>query len=190
MTEKNKKLTSAEMLSRMHTVPQLAYEFSFQEVLDGVGQFLQYAGYQIKSPSLIGSEKPDFYAVREVGDAIYTFVGIVGTDLEGVSGNIDKLKKIQSILGDDTEYVLVSPPISEFHLINFLSEAGGKQYSELDREHIMFWLCYPNEETVWCFIGTARDQRLYEYFKFGKLNTPQFFRTRFGPPASLQEEDG
>ncbi|MFC2028066.1 hypothetical protein ACFLU3_05215 [Chloroflexota bacterium] len=190
MTEKKKKLTSAEMLSRMHTVPQLAYEFSEQEILDGVMQFLQYAGYQIKSPSLIGSENPDFYASRQVGDTMYTFVGIVGIDLESVMANIDRLKRMKSSLGDDAEYVLALPPISEFHLINFLSKAGGKHYSEFDREHITLWLCYPNEETVWCFIGTARDQRLYEYFKFGKLNTPQFFRTRFGPPASLQGEDG
>ncbi len=189
MTEKKKKLTSAEMLSRMHTVPQLAYEFSAQEVLDGVRQFLQYAGYEIKPPSLIGSEKPDFYANCQVGDTIYTFVGIVGTDLESVIKNIDKLRTMKSVLGDDAECVLALPPISEFHLINFLSEAGGKHYTEFDREHIMLWLCYPSEETIWCFIGTVRDQRLYEYFKFGKLNTPQFFRMRFGPPASLQEED-
>ena len=46
-----KAFTSKDMLQRLSQVPELAYEFSSEEVLGASTQFLQYVGYQLQSPS-------------------------------------------------------------------------------------------------------------------------------------------
>lgn len=184
---KEKKFTSKDMLARMRMVPPLAYEFNAHQVTDGVRRFLKYVGYRVEPgpPGLTPS--PDFYARRQEGEATYVIAGVVTTQLEKVTESLNRLGRVKETLGEEADYVLALPPVSEFHLINFLGDEGGKQYAEIKRNRVMLWLCNPDEESVWCLIGQARDRRFYDYFKFGKMNIPQFFGARFGPRSP--EED-
>ena len=124
MSEKG--FTSEEMLSRLRQVPELAFEFSAEEVLEAIKKFLQYVGYQLQPLSPVGSIQRDFHAKREAGATVYEVVGLVGHSLTDMANLFARLVAMKPILGEEVDYVLVLPPVSERRLLDFLFDNKGK----------------------------------------------------------------
>ena len=181
-----KAFTSEEMLRRLRQVPELAYEFSAEEVLQAANQFLQYVGYQLQTlPE--GTVKPDFHAQRQSGATVYEVMGLVGHSLTEMADLLAKLAALKSVLGEEVDYVLVFPPISERPLLDFLSNDKGKWYFELKEAEVMFWLCNPQQETVWCILGSPKDALFNEYFVLTKLSLDSALGMRLSQEL-LEEE--
>lgn len=66
MSNKDSRFTSKDFLRQLHQTPDLAYEFTTMEVLEGVKYFLRYVGYSLSEEiAKKVKTKPDFYAKRE-----------------------------------------------------------------------------------------------------------------------------
>ena len=168
MSEKG--FTSEEMLSRLRQVPELAYEFSAEEVLRAATQFLQYVGYQPQLLSPIGSVQPDFRVKRQSGAIVYEIVGLAGHSLDEMADLFAKLVGMKPILGEEVDYVLILPPVSERRLLDFLFDNKGKWYLDLKQEQFMLWLSNPKQETMWCVMGSPKDKLFNDYFILPKLS--------------------
>mgnify|MGYP001029267917 CR=1 FL=1 len=182
-----KAFTSEEMIRRLRQVPELAFEFSAEEVSSATTQFLQYVGYQLQPLSPIGSVQPDFHAKREAGATVYEIVGLVGHSLNDVADLFAKLAAMKRIHSERVDYVLVLPPVSERRLLDFLSDNKGEWYSDIKQEQFMFWLCNPQQETVWCILGSPKDNLFNDYFVLSKLSLDSALGMRFS--RELLEEE-
>ena len=166
-----KPFTTEEFLRRLRQVPELAYEFTAEEVQKATEEFLQYVGYELQPPSPIGSTQPDFHAKRQVGEKVFEIVGLISPSLlEGMPEMMAKIRAMKAILGDKVDYVLVFPPISERRLLDFLRDNKGEWYFKIQGEDLMLWLCNPEQETMWCLMGSPRDKLFHDYFVMPKLN--------------------
>ena len=181
-----KAFTSKDMLKRLTQVPELAYEFSAEEVLEATKQFLQYVGYQLQ-PLPKGTVQPDFHAKRQSGATVYEVVGLVSHSLTEMGDLLAKLAAIKTVLGEEIDYVLAFPPISERRLLDFLGDNKGKWYFDLKEAEVMFWLCNPQQETVWCMLGSPEDALFNEYFVLTKLSLDSALGMRLSQEL-LEEE--
>ena len=148
-------------MAQCHRCPDLAYEFTTEEVLEGTKHFLQYVGYKLSPPPSIGLLEPDFYAQRQDCEIL----GIVRHDMgEFVSGLIH-LQQMKEVLGDKVDYVLALPPVHELWLHDFLASPEGiKWFLTIRRERLLVWLCNPKEMTTCSLFNSPRDKLLNSYF--------------------------
>jgi len=182
-----KSFTSEEMIGRFRQVPELAYEFSAEEVLGATTKFLQYVGYQLQPLSPVGSVQPDFHAKREAGATVYEVVGLVGHSLNEMDDLFARLAAMKNILGEGVDYVLVLPPVSERRLLDFLFGKKGKWYLDLKQEQFMLWLSNPKEETMWCIMGSPKDNLFSDYFILSKMSLDTILGMKLSQEL-LQEE--
>ena len=182
-----KAFSSKDMLRRLSQVPELAYEFSAEEVLGATTQFLQYVGYQLQPLSPIGSVQPDFHVKRQVGATTYEIVGLVGHSLNEMANLFAKLAAMKPISGEEADYVIVLPPVSERRLLDFLFDNKGKWYLDIKQEQFMLWLCNPKQETMWCIMGSPNDTLFNDYFIMSKLSLDSILGTRIS--RDLMEDE-
>lgn len=162
-----KKFTSKDLLRQLRPTPDLAYEFSNEEVLEGAKYFLRYVGYTLEEKGARRKNKPDFYARRSEREAVYEILGVVKHSMKEVADGIVHLKKIREELGEKgmTDYVIVLPPVQERHLIDYMMADDYKLYKGLRENAFIVWICNPEEKSVWCPQGAPKDKRFTEYFK-------------------------
>jgi len=169
MTEK--KFTSRDLLRQLRPTPDLAYEFSNEEVLEAAKYFLQYVGYTLEEKEQ-WKNKPDFCARRGEGGVTYEILGLVRHSMKEVADGIAHLKKIKEELGEKEtmDYIIALPPVQERHLIDYMTADDYKLYKDLRENAFAVWICNPQEKSVWCPQGAPKDKRFNEYFKvtFGR----------------------
>jgi uncharacterized protein YktA (UPF0223 family) len=155
MTEK--KFTSKDLLRQLRPTPDLAYEFTNEEVLEGAKFFL--------------------FATRVEGGVTYKILGVVRHSMKEVVNGIAQLKKIKEELEEQgtIDYVIVIPPVQERHLIDYMMADDYKLYKDLRDNAFIVWICNPQEKSAWCCQGAPKDKRFNEYFKVktsgGFMNT-------------------
>jgi hypothetical protein len=175
MTEK--KFTSKDLLRQLRPTPDLAYEFTNEEVLEGAKFFLQYVGYSLGPGNEQWKNKPDFFATRVEGGVTYKILGVVRHSMKEVVNGIAQLKKIKEELEEQgtIDYVIVIPPVQERHLIDYMMADDYKLYKDLRDNAFIVWICNPQEKSAWCCQGAPKDKRFNEYFKVktsgGFMNT-------------------
>lgn len=164
MTEK--KFTSRDLLRQLRPTPDLAYEFSNEEVLEAARYFLRYVGYTLEEKEQWKNE-PVFHAKRKEGGVTYEILGLVRHSMREVADGVDHLKKIREELGgkEEIEYVIALPPVQERHLIDYMTADDYKLYKDLRENAFSVWICNPGEKSVWCPQGALRDKRFAEYYK-------------------------
>ncbi|MDY6853621.1 MAG: hypothetical protein SWO11_02775 [Thermodesulfobacteriota bacterium] len=163
------RFTSKELLSQLRTCPQLAYDFSKEQVLEEVKRFLEYVGYEMAEPNVLNelAVKPDFYARRKEESGItHHIAGIVKRDMNEAAFGFTPLDTMKDQLGEKIDYVIALPPVNERYLIDFMCEDNYKWLKKIQKEHYMIWLCNPDEKSVWAAFGAPRDKLINEYFKF------------------------
>jgi len=162
------KFTSKEFLSRLRTCPQLAYDFSTEQVLGEVKRFLEFVGYRIEDPSAYVElvVKPDFCATRKESNTTHRIAGLVRHDMKEAGGGVTSLDKVKTGLGEEVDYVVALPPVNERYLIDFMCEDNYKFLRKIEEERYMIWLCNPDEKSIWSAFGAPRDKLINEYFKF------------------------
>ena len=144
--------------------------FPAEEVLEWVGRFLQDAGYELLPTSYVGFVRPDFHARRKTEKKGYEIVGIVCQHFDAALEGLTRLSAARAALGDDADYVLVLPPVSEFLMLEFFRSEDGRWFREIKHQQLMVWLANPAEEFVWCIIGGPLDRSLEGYFAFGMVS--------------------
>ena len=159
-----KKFTSKDLLRQLRPTPDLAYEFSNEEVLETAKYFLRYVGYTLEGREHWDNE-PVFYAKRREGETNYEILGLVRHSMKEVADGVAQLLKIKRELGEKTEYVIALPPVQERHLIDYMRADDQKLYRDLRENAFSIWICNPHEKSVWCPQGVLRDKRFTEYFK-------------------------
>ena len=160
-----KKFTSKDLLRQLRPAPELAYEFSNEQVLEGAKDFLRYVGYRLEERA---SEEKElvFYATRKEGNTTYRVVGVVRHSMKEVAEGIAQLKKLRKEPGEEiTDYVIALPPVQERYLIDYMRADDYKLYKELRENGFLIWICNPEERSVWCCQGLPKDRRFIEYFK-------------------------
>ena len=163
MTEK--KFTSRDLLRQLRPAPDLAYEFSNEEVLEGVEYFLRYVGYTLEKKKEQWENKPDFCSKRKEGGMTYEILGLVMHSMKEVADGVDQLGKMKRELGEKMEYVIALPPVQEHYLIDHMMADDYKLYKDLRENAFIVWICNPGEKSVWCPQGALRDKRFGEYYK-------------------------
>ena len=138
--------------------------FPAEEVLKWVEHFLQYMGYELLPSSDVGSIPPDFRAIRQAETTGCEVAGIVCQNLRETPDGLAKLKMIKETLGDQVDYVLALPAVSEYFMIEFMTGEQGKWYYDIKEQEFMVWLCNPERETTTCLIGYPRDKLFDQYF--------------------------
>jgi len=165
---KKKKFSSKDFLSQFETCPQLAYDFSKDEILVETKRFLEFIGYKIVDPPGMDQLelKPNFYGIREVQDKKFKIAGLLIKDMTEATETIAPLDTLKSQLGEDVDFVMAVPPVNERYLIDFMCEDNYRLYKKIQQERYMLWLINPDELSVWCAFGAPRDKFIQEYFKF------------------------
>lgn len=162
MTEK--KFTSRDLLRQLHPTPDLAYEFSNEEVLEAAKFFLRYVGYILEEKGQWKNE-PVFYGKRSEGAVTYEIMGLVRHSMKEVADGVAQLVKMKGELGEKIEYVIALPPVQERHLIDYMRADDYKLYKDLRGNALAVWICNPQEKSVWCPQGALKDKRFAEYYK-------------------------
>lgn len=160
-----KKFTSKDLLRQLRPTPELAYEFSDEQVLEGVRNFLRYVGYTVEEkPS--GEKGLTFSATRCEENTTYQILGVVRHSMKEVADGIAELKKLGAKPEEKSiDYVIALPPVQERHLIDYMRADDFKLYKELRQSGFLVWICNPEERSVWCCQGIPKDRRFNEYFK-------------------------
>jgi hypothetical protein len=164
MTEK--KFTSRDLLRQLRPTPDLAYEFSNEEVLEAAKYFLQYVGYTLEEKEQWKDELV-FFAKKKEGGITYEILGLVRHSMKEVADGIAQLRKMKKELGEEgkIDYVIALPPVQERHLIDYMAADDYKLYKDLRQNAFAVWICNPQEKSVWCPQGVLKDKRFNEYFK-------------------------
>jgi len=160
-----KKFTSKDLLHQLRPTPELAYEFSNQQVTEGVKHFLRYVGYTLEEN--VDEAKLDFRATRKEGNITYQILGVVKHSMKEVADGIAQLRGLKKELGqeENTDYVIALPPVQERYLIDYMVADDYKLYKELRQNAFLVWICNPEEKSVWCCQGSPKDKRFKDYFK-------------------------
>jgi len=163
-----KKFSSKDLLGQLRPTPDLAYEFSNKEVLEGAKFFIRYVGYTLEEPKEQREDAPDFCATRKEAGTTYRVVGVLRRNMKEAADGIIQLKKVKEEIGEGEkiDYAIVLPPVQERHLIDYMMADDYKLYRDLQRNGFMLWLCNPQEKSMFCAQGASRDKRLNEYFRF------------------------
>lgn len=161
------KFTSKNLVRQLHQTPDLAYEFSNEEILEAVKYFLKYVGYTLGEKREQWKNNPDFCAKRSEGGITYEVLGLVRHNMKEVADGIAHLKKVKQEVGEgkNIDYIIVLPPVQERHLIDYMVADDYKLYKDLRENSFMLWICNTQEKSAWCCQGASRDKRFNEYFK-------------------------
>ena len=168
--------------------------FSPEEVKAAAEKFLEYVGYELQELSNIGFVTPDIRARRQTDKRPFEIIGLVLEDLqlENLEQALDGLAKLAAAkknLGEQADYVLIFPPVSEFVMIEFLTFEKGKWYFEIKDEQFIIWLCNPARDTVTCLVGFPQDNSFADYFaNLGKMNFDMFIGMRLSRELLAEEE--
>jgi hypothetical protein len=162
--------------------PFREWSFTLEELLAWVNRFLQRVGYELEPPATLGPVCPDFHAKRKTERITFEVVGMVAQHLDAVPQKCADIKQMKASLGDAVDYAIALPPVNETLLIDFFTQDRGKYYFDIEREKISIWLCNPEEETVWCFVGGPRDRRFNQHFVSVRLpmNFGEILKWRLG----------
>ncbi len=168
-----KKFTSKDLIGQLKQVPDLAYDFSNEEVLEGIKFFIKYIGYTLDEQKEHLTGGPDFSATRKGPGTTNRIIGVLRRNMKEVADGVAQLKKIRDVLGDQdqTEYAIVTPPVAERHLIDYLRADNNKLARDLQDNGFMLWLCNPKEKTVFCPQGASRDKRVNEFFRIKPMGS-------------------
>jgi len=163
--DERKKFTSKDLLRQLRPAPELAYEFSNEQVTEGVRYFLRYVGYAFEEN--VDKGKVDFDARRREANVTYRILGVVKHSMKEVADGIAQLKRVKQELGqeENTDYVIALPPVQERHLIDYMVADDYRLYKELRQNGFLVWICNPEEKSVWCCQGSPKDMRFKDYFK-------------------------
>ena len=156
-----KKFTSKEFIAQCKRCPDLAYECTLEEVLEGVKKFLQYVGYEILPETLISSYKAEFYAKRHD----YEIAGILRYNMQEMADGLTNIRIMKEAVGDKIDCILTLPPVHELWLHEFFaSEEGIKWFTVIKDEGLLIWLCNPMDMTVCSLFNAPRDKLFKDYF--------------------------
>ena len=184
------KFSSKKFINQLKTCPPLAYEFSKEEVKAEIIRFFLFVGYELTDPNSLEhlTMKPDFFATRSESGSNFKITGVVRHDLDELVENLEEVKTLKEELGENIEYLIALPPVSERHMNDFVSDNNYYWYKKLYDVKYMLWLCNPDEKSVWCPLGAPKDKLLLEYFKF-KNSTNGLFHLPYSAQAR-QEKKG
>jgi len=143
--------------------------FPTDEILEWVKVFFTHVGYKVLTPSYVGFTCPDFHVKRQTEKHTYEVVGVVRPHFDQALDGLTQLLSMKAVLGDQVDYVLVLPPVSEYLMLEFFRSEEGRWFWEIKDHMFMLWMANPDEEFVWCLVGGPRDRRFEEYFAAGKL---------------------
>jgi hypothetical protein len=162
-----KKFSSKELMGQLRQVPDLAYEFSNEEILEGVNFFIKYAGYTFEEQRELIPGGPDFSAFRKEPEVTRRIIGVLRRNMKEVAEGVTYLLKIKEkiVIEGQVEYAIVLPPVQERHLIDYMKADNNKLYRDLQLNGFMLWLCNPKEKSVFCAQGASKDKRVNEYFR-------------------------
>jgi len=163
------KFTTKDFLAQLRMCPQLAYEFTNEEVFEAAKKFLEYVGYQLAGQDKLANvkEKLAFRAKRKDSKTkvVHEIIGVVRHDMTEVDDGIASLDILKGMFGNHIDYSIMVPPINERYLIDYMCKDDYKSLKKIQKEHYMIWLCNPEEKSVWSAFGAPRDQLFNEYFK-------------------------
>lgn len=165
MQMSDKKFSSKELIGQLRPTPDLAYEFSNEEILEGVKFFIKYIGYILDEQQKASSDGPDFSATSTKSEN--KIVGVLRRNMKEVADGIIHLKKIKESLGQEShiEYAIVLPPVQERHLIDYMKADDNKLHRDLQLNGFMLWLCNPSEKSIFCAQGASKDKHVNEFFR-------------------------
>jgi hypothetical protein len=147
-----KKFSSKDLISRLKQTPDLAYDVTNEEVMEGIKLFIQYRGYTLDEQKGHLPGGPDFSAYRKETGMTIRMVGVLRRNMKEVVDGISHLQKIKDALGDkeEMEYSIVLPPVSERHLIDYLRADDNKLHRDLEENGFLLFVCNPKEKIVFC----------------------------------------
>jgi hypothetical protein len=137
--------------------------YTRQDVVRALSAFLQYAGYTIVPPEVIGFMKPDVAAERAGGGQRYRMIFVVREGINEAVEGFRQLASAKCFRKDSLDYVLALPPVSEHFLIEFLIERE-EWFFPIKDGLFQLWLVNPSREKVDCILGWPRDDDFRHYF--------------------------
>jgi len=161
--------------------------FAREQVTGTLREFLGYAGYQVTDPQPVGFMKPDLAAHRAAGEKRYDMIFVVREGINGAVAGFRDLAAAKCFRKDALDYVLVLPPVSEHHLIEFLTERED-WYFPIKDQMFQLWLVNPERERVDCLLGWPRDQDFKHYFATPALAGFSGFIANKAARKIMQEE--
>ncbi|RJR30935.1 MAG: hypothetical protein C4576_32550 [Desulfobacteraceae bacterium] len=166
------------------------YEFDHEGVLKESRLFLERGGYHIMKGSLVGFVFPHIHAKRDLEGHNHEFFGIVVGKMEDdeLLSAFIRLQAIKGLKGKLFDYALITPPVNEYLLIEFLENNRGQNYMAIKALDIMWWMVNPEEKSVWCIVGSPRDQALTNHFILNKASLDQVIGMKVIRQNILDEE--
>ncbi|MDY6967425.1 MAG: hypothetical protein SVR08_02040 [Spirochaetota bacterium] len=162
------KFTTKRFLSQFKQCPQLAYDFTDEQILGEVNRFLTFIGYEMSEPPNASKlkEKPAFYGKRVTEKGTFVVTGTLIRDMNEGDEGVQRLDKLKEELGDDIDYIMAVSPCNERYLIDYMCKDNYASYKYIMEKKYMLWLCNADEKSVWCCFGAPQDKIIQEYFKF------------------------
>ena len=164
------------------------WSFPIAEVLEWCRAFLKDAGYEILLGEYVGLVKPDIHARRKEAGKTYDIFIIGAQHTNTAVDALTKLAALKTVAGDEADYVMVMPTISEYLLLDFLRQDKGRWYYAMKELKISMWLANPDEEFTWCIVGGPLDKVFQGMFCGGKMNA-DFVLARELAQIRWSEED-
>jgi hypothetical protein len=137
--------------------------FTREQVAQTLGNFLAYAGYRVEPPQAAGFMMPDLTAIRVCPDRRYEMLFVIREGINQAVAGFRELAAARCFRKDAPDYVLALPPVSEHHLIEFLTEKED-WYFPIKDQMFQLWLVNPERDKVDCLIGWPRDDDFRHYF--------------------------
>ena len=153
------------------------YVFAPSELRTETERFLKQAGYDLKPSKFIGLVQPDFRARRKVGDRALELAGMIRENMEQALDALTKLAAIKAA-NRDVDCVLVLPPINEYVLIEWLTDAKGRWYFGTKDSKLMIWFCNPENRTMICVVGSAADRDMVKHFYMSQMSFDEYISIR------------
>jgi len=153
------------------------YVFGLSELRVEAEQLLKRVGYDLKPSKFIGLVEPDFRAKRKVGNSVLELVGMVRENMDQALEALTKLAAIKAA-NRDIECALVLPPINEYVLIEWLTEAKGRWYFGTKDCRLMIWFCNPDNHTTICVVGSPADREMVKHFYMSQMSFDDYISVR------------
>ena len=164
------------------------WSFPIAEVLEWCRTFLKDAGYEVLPGEYVGLVKPDIHAHRKETGKTYDIFVIGAQHTDTAVNALTRLAALKTVAGDEADYVMVMPPISEYLMLDFLREDKGRWYYAMKELKFNMWLANPDEEFIWCMVGEPQDKVFRGMFVGGKMSV-DFVLARELAQSRWSEED-
>ena len=151
------KFTSKSFLAQFKQCPQLAYDFTDEQILGEVNRFLKFMGYEMSEPPKANNlkGKPAFYGKRVTEKETFIVAGTLIRDMTEGDEGVDRLDKIKEGLGDNIDYIMAVSPCNERYLIDFICKDNYASYKEMKEKKYMLWFCNYDEKSLVCLWRTT-----------------------------------